>query len=110
MCADVTAKNKIDRMLQGDRMEFQITPGRVYVLDEQQDVLAEATYVSVDDGIVDICHTYVSPALRGQGFAGQLMRALADDLRSKNLKAVTSCSYAEAWLYRNRKEYADIIA
>lgn len=91
-------------------MEFQFSDGRVFALDDQQEVIAEATYVPVRIGIVDICHTYVSPALRGQGIAGQLMQAVADELRKKGLKAVASCSYADAWLMRNQEMYSDIIA
>lgn len=91
-------------------MEFQFSDGRVFALNEQKEVIAEATYAFVRDGVVDICHTYVSPALRGQGIAGRLMQAVADELRRKNLKAVASCSFAELWLYRNHAAYADIIA
>ena len=91
-------------------MEFQIADGRVYYQNEQNEVLAEATYCSVSEGVVDIDHTYVSPVLRGQGVAGKLMEALAADLRAKGLKAAASCSYAEAWLEKNRETYGDIIA
>jgi predicted GNAT family acetyltransferase len=91
-------------------MEFQFSDGRVFALDDQQDIIAEATYVPVRGDIVDICHTYVSPALRGQGIAGQLMEALAVELRNSGLKAVASCSYADLWLHRNRARYEDIIA
>ncbi|HML67861.1 MAG TPA: GNAT family N-acetyltransferase [Clostridia bacterium] len=91
-------------------MEFQITDGRVYYQDEKNEVLAQATYSYVSGGVVDIDHTYVSPVLRGQGIAGKLMEALASDLRAKGLKAAASCSYAEAWLEKNRENYGDIIA
>lgn len=91
-------------------MEFQITDGRVFYQNEQDEVLAEATYSYLSEGVVDIDHTYVSPVLRGQGVAGRLMEALASDLRAKGLKATASCSYAEAWLEKNRETYGDIIA
>ena len=91
-------------------MEFQITEGRIFCLDERQAVLAEATYSPVRAGVVDINHTYVSPVLRGQGIAGQLMELLANELRKQGLKAAASCSYADVWLERNRAAYADIIA
>ena len=91
-------------------MEFQIEPGRIFLMNEQQEVIAEATYSPIREGVVDIDHTYVSPVLRGQGVAGKLMEALAADLRAKGLKAAASCSYAEAWLEKNRESYEDIIA
>ena len=91
-------------------MEFQIVEGRIYYEDERNEVLAEVTYVPVSEGVVDIDHTYVSPALRGQGIAGKLMEALAADLRARGLKATAPCSYAEIWLSRNRAANEDIIA
>ena len=91
-------------------MEFQIVEGRIYYEDERNEVLAEVTYAPVSEGVVDIDHTYVSPALRGQGIAGKLMEALAADLRARGLKATASCSYAEIWFSRNRAANEDIIA
>lgn len=91
-------------------MEFQIEIGRIYLLSETGEVIAELTYSPVREGIVDIDHTYVSPALRGQGIASRLMETLAQELRKSGLKALASCSYADVWLMRNRAEYADIIA
>lgn len=91
-------------------MEFLVEEGRIFHQDEQQNVLAEVTYSPVRAGVVDIYHTYVAPSLRGQGIAGQLMEALSEELRTRGLKAVASCSYADVWLERNRGKYADIIA
>lgn len=91
-------------------MEFQIEDGRIFNVNEQNEVMAEATYVYLSDGVVDIDHTYVSPVLRGQGIAGKLMETLAAELRAKGLKATASCSYAEVWLEKNRAAYQDIIA
>ena len=91
-------------------MEFFVEDGRITYQNENAEVLAEATYCPVRPGVVDIDHTYVDPSLRGQGIAGQLMEALAVELRKRGLKAVASCSYAEVWLERNRNAYTDIIA
>lgn len=91
-------------------MEFQIEHGRIYLLNETGEVIAEVTYSPVREGIVDIDHTYVSPALRGQGIAARLLETLATELRKSGRKALASCSYADVWLMRNRAEYADIIA
>ena len=91
-------------------MEFQITDGRISYQNEQNEVLAEATYCYISKDVVDIDHTYVSPVLRGQGIAGKLLELLAGELRAKGLKATASCSYADAWLEKNREAYKDIIA
>ena len=91
-------------------MEFQIKDGRIFNVNEQNELMAEATYVYLSDGVVDIDHTYVSPVLRGQGIAGKLMETLATELRAKGLKATASCSYAEVWFEKNRAANQDIIA
>ena len=91
-------------------MEFQITDGRIFYQKEQNEVLAEATYGYVSQGVVDIDYTFVSPVLRGQGVAGQLMEVLVLELRAKGLKATASCSYADSWLEKNRDRVGDIIA
>ena len=84
--------------------------GRIYSVDEQNELLAEATYMSVGNGTVDVNYTYVSPALRGQGIAGQLIKAVVEHLRKEGLKAVASCSYADAWLHRHRDLYPDVVS
>jgi predicted GNAT family acetyltransferase len=91
-------------------MDFQFTDGRVYCLDENKEVLAEATYVHTSNGEVDIDHTYVSPVLRGQGVAAKMMEAVAAQLRARGLKATATCSYANAWLRHNREAYGDILS
>ena len=85
-------------------------PGRIYSVDETNACIAEATYLFLDKNTVDINHTYVNPALRGQGVAGEMMKAVAQRLRQDGLKAVASCSYANAWLNKHRDSYADVIS
>ena len=91
-------------------MNWSYEPGRVYGLDETNTCIAEATYVFLDDRTVDINHTYVDPALRGHGVAGEMMEAVTQCLRRDGLKAVASCSYANAWLNKHRDSYADVIS
>ena len=91
-------------------MNWSYELGRVYRVDETNSCIAEATYVFVDKNTVDINHTYVDPALRGQGVAGEMMEAVAQRLRQDGLKAVASCSYANTWLIKHRNSYADVVS
>lgn len=91
-------------------MDWKYEDGRVYSTDENGALLAEATFSRIDDDTVDIDHTYVTPSLRGNGVAADLLDAVARYLRGKGLKAIASCSYANAWLKRNRESYQDIIS
>ena len=58
--------------------------------------------------MVEITHTFVDDSLRGQGIAGNLMKAVAEELRAEKKKAVPVCSYAQAW-FRRHPEYADVV-
>lgn len=91
-------------------MNWNYENGRIYSTDEQNEVIAETTYVPAGGNTVDIDHTYVSPLLRGQGVAGQMMEAVAERLRKDGLKAVASCSYANAWLKKHRDSYPDVVS
>lgn len=90
-------------------MEWKKEANRIYVEDEAGELLAEITFPEVEEGIVDINHTYVSEVLRGQGMAGRLMAAAAEAIREKGWKARTSCSYAEGWKGKHPDE-SDIFA
>lgn len=54
-------------------------------------------------------HTFVPPAMRGQGVAQKLVEALVADAREQGFKIVPQCSYVEA-LFRRHPEWADLLA
>lgn len=83
-------------------MERHYEDGCICSFDEQGEVLVETTYVTKTDGEVDIDYTYVKPALRGRGIAGEMMRVVACHLRKQGLRAAASCSYARRWLDEHR--------
>lgn len=60
-------------------------------------------------GRMEITHTFVPAALRGQGIAGQLVRAALDHARAEHLSVVPSCPYAAEWIQRH-PAYADLVA
>lgn len=91
-------------------MKWQYEKGRIYSVDEKNELVAEATFVFTEDAEVDINHTYVSPALRGQGVAGKMMEVVAENLKENKLTAKATCPYANAWLKKHRESHADIIS
>jgi len=91
-------------------MNWKFEDGRIFNVDEKGELMAEATFVLKKNGEVDIDHTYVNPVLRGQGVAGKMMEIVAGYLKEKELKASASCSFANAWLKKNRELYAEIIS
>lgn len=90
-------------------MDWEYEENRIYGIEENGEIIAETNFVHTEDGVVDINHTYVAPALRGHGIASTMMAIVAEYIREKGLKATASCSYANDWLKRNEKMYPDII-
>ena len=87
-------------------MEFQREPGRIYAMDGDK-LIAEVTFPA-QDGVAVIDHTFVDDSLRGQGVAGKLVRAAADQIRADGQKAEVVCSYAKVW-FENHLEEADLL-
>ena len=84
-------------------MEFCKEPSRIFATDETGKLLAEVTFPE-QEGIAVINHTFVDGSLRGQGVAGQLLRAVADTLRQDGRKARPTCSYAIHWFETHPEE------
>ncbi|WP_394522672.1 GNAT family N-acetyltransferase [Lacrimispora sp. JR3] len=89
-------------------MNFTYNPNQIAYYHSDNNLLAEVTFPDVDETTVDINHTFVDDALRGQGVAGKLMEALALHLRSQGKKAILTCPYAVSW-FEKHPEYQDII-
>ena len=87
-------------------MEFRKETGRIYA-DRDGQLIAEITFPE-EDGVAVIDHTFVDGSLRGQGVAGQLVRAAADQIRDQGKKARAVCTYARAWFDRH-PEQADLL-
>lgn len=88
-------------------MPYEMQENRVLYTDGGE-MLAEATFPAIGEALVNIDHTYVSEALRGQGVAGQLMERIAGELRRTHRKAALTCSYAQKW-WAQHPEYADVL-
>lgn len=84
-------------------MEFRKESGRIFATDETGKLLAEVTFPE-REGVAVINHTFVDDSLRGQGVAGQLLRAVADALRQDGRKARATCSYAIRWFQTHPEE------
>ena len=89
-------------------MNFIKEEHRVYLQDEQKQLLAEVTFPEVSLGNVDIDHTYVDDSLRGQGIAGQLMLAAYEVIKASGKKTFLSCPYAKKW-FAQHLDYQDIV-
>ncbi|WP_077611169.1 GNAT family N-acetyltransferase [Clostridium sp. Marseille-P2415] len=89
-------------------MKFTCNPNQIALFHSDNNLLAEVTFPDVDQNTVNINHTFVDDSLRGQGVAGQLMEAAAEQLRSQGKKAILTCSYAINW-FEKHPEYNDLV-
>ncbi|MBD0020688.1 N-acetyltransferase [Gordonia pseudamarae] len=63
-------------------------------------------YVSEIEQVV-LTHTVIYERFSGHGYAGQLVKAVLDDIRPSGKKVVPVCSYVEAYVGKH-PEYADM--
>lgn len=67
-------------------MELQYGPNKIWMENEAGTIVAEVDFVEREDGNYDIVHTFVDDSLRGQGAAGKLVKAAADEIRRRHKK------------------------
>lgn len=89
-------------------MEFKHESNRIFLENEEGKTIAEVTFPEASDNKVNIDRTFVDGSLRGQGVADKLLTELAAELKSKNKKAVPTCSYAVGW-FEKHPEYQDLV-
>ncbi|WMJ77395.1 MULTISPECIES: GNAT family N-acetyltransferase [unclassified Sedimentibacter] len=88
-------------------MDFIHEKERIYLENESGECIAEITFPSVSEDMVNVNHTYVDKSLRGQGVADKLMTSLVKDLKKNSRKAAATCSYAVDW-FEKHPEHKDI--
>jgi predicted GNAT family acetyltransferase len=65
---------------------------------------AELRYASFGADVLDIRHTEVPRAARGQGVADALIRAALAYAREHQLQVIVTCPYARHWFGRHPEE------
>lgn len=88
--------------------DFTISKEKIYLKDENDNIIAYVDFPEFEEGKVEVTHTVVDPSLRGQGVAGILMELLAKELKKRNAKAELTCSYAVKW-FNKHKEFSDCL-
>lgn len=67
--------------------------------------LCRCDYLLVD-GVMQLVHTEVAPALEGRGIAARLVQAALDHAQAHGLKVRPRCSYVRAYMQRHPKTLA----
>jgi len=81
--------------------------GAFYVEQENQ-VLAEMTYVWAGTDRIIIDHTDVNTTLKGKGIGMQMVRKAVDFARDKGIKIVPLCPFARS-VFDKIKEFNDVL-
>ena len=68
---------------------------RIYLPDENWNILAEIDFEKIDEKTYNISHTFVDDSLRGQGIGSELVEKAITYLTSKWYKVSATCSYAK---------------
>lgn len=93
-------------------MEFKLTERSAehfaYEYEQDGEKLAEIEWIQRDN-IMQMNHTYVSDALRGQGVAKKLLDQAAEYARENNYKMNAICSYVVA-AFEKSDTYDDVKA
>lgn len=71
------------------------------LLDDEGNILAEIDFPFIEENVIEITHTIVSPSLQGQGIARKLVEKVLEIAKEKGYKATASCSYAKHYLEKN---------
>jgi predicted GNAT family acetyltransferase len=68
---------------------------RIYLPDENWNILAEINFEKIDEQTYNISHTFVDDSLRGQGIGSELVEKAMTYLISKWYKVSATCPYAK---------------
>lgn len=78
-------------------------------LDENQKEAGNITWFALKDNVIDVDHTYVDDAYRGQGIAKKLLQCVIEMVKADGLTIIPSCSYA-AKVLKSSDEYQNLLA
>ena len=89
-------------------MKYIVEDFRIYLVNDEGNILAFVTFPPVEENVVMLNHTYVDNSLRGQGIASVLLEKAYEKIKQSNFKVIPSCSYAVKW-FEKHEDKQDIV-
>jgi predicted GNAT family acetyltransferase len=74
---------------------YIIEENRIYLSDENWNILAEIDFEKIDEKTYNISHTFVDDSLRGQGIGSELVEKAITYLTAKWYQVSATCPYAK---------------
>ena len=82
-------------------MQFIKEENRIYVQNNDNEVIAEVTFYEIENGVYNIDHTFVDDSLRGQGIGSKLVREAVNTIKEKGAQVQATCPFASKWIEEN---------
>jgi uncharacterized protein len=89
--------------------EIKTGNNKFYIGEDEENPIAEITFVPEGPSKIIVNHTYVSETLRGQGIALKLVNKVTEYAREENKKIIPTCSFVKK-VITGSKEYEDVLA
>ena len=82
-------------------MQFIKEENRIYVQNNDNEVIAEVTFYEIENGVYNIDHTFVDDSLRGQGIGSKLVAEAVNTIKEKGAEVQATCPFASKWIEEN---------
>lgn len=83
-------------------MEYIKEKNKIYVQNEQGEIVAKVEFEETSKGKFNIFNTFVASKLRGKGIASELVKEAINEIHKRGGKVFATCSYAKKWLENNK--------
>lgn len=81
--------------------------GKIVIMEENEEV-ADLSYMINDESNYVIDHTSVDDKMSGKGLGVKLIDAMVDLARENNKKIIPGCQFAKKMFQRHADKYADV--
>lgn len=79
----------------------------MFYVEENNEIVGQATYTLQDDGIMVIDETMVEPKMEGKGIASKLIKHVVDYAKKNDIQVDPLCEFAAAQ-FKRHKEYQEV--
>lgn len=80
----------------------------MFYIEQNQEIVAEMTYVWAGDAKIIIDHTEVDESLKGKNIGKQMVAKVVEFAREKSIKIMPLCPFAKS-VFDKVKEFQDVL-